>query len=568
MAVPRQPKILTTLWLILTVAVLSSCRHPLEIMGQGSITTLSGARGCTFDQFNAGDPVCTDNEVIGQSYDETYVATPEPGSGMIFKGWRTYCPYNNLSNECRFTASAAQVANNAGKKWWPLIAEFIPDCTGDPTCTVSFAPILGAVTDTSIKIWQATLGDAVFQVHYRLPGAALWSESSLATFDAASGFAGTVELTGLQAGTLYEYKTLLNGIEKYTSTFSTLPTVSTPGFDGKIRFGMANDLLYLEKPFLALGQAATKNFDFMLLIGDLMYADVVYTVDNNPAAYRGQYWNTWDEPNFAALSTTTPMFMMWDDHEIVDDFFPGIHLLHGEPDRYPAARTAYESYAHSHNPDTTGDVLYYSFSVPGADFFVLDTRSYRSSGYDTDDEDKTMLGEVQLNALLNYLETRQSISTAAFKFIVTSVPFSLGESSRDTWAAYQTEREYILSEIEARGITNVAFLSGDRHFSGIYRIISPGGYVYYDFLPSPTGATNRTAPVGNPHPGKEEVIYTSDTYKIFGDFQINLAGATPTLRAAFVDQSGVNRCVVTIGNDETGVLAGKALAACAPPPGC
>jgi alkaline phosphatase D len=273
------------------------------------------------------------------------------------------------------------------------------------------------------------------------------------------------------------------------------------------------------------------------------------------------------------------MFMIWDDHEIGDDYYPDKHVVTGGPDHYPAARAAYDSYVHSHNPDTAldstpplgtppGNVLYYSFSVPGADFFVLDTRSYRSPGTAIDDEDKTMLGDIQRNALLDYLENQQLISTAAFKFIVSSVPFSLGEASDDTWSSYRTEREYILSEIEIRGITNVAFLSGDRHFSGIYRIISPDGYVYYDFLPSPTAAFLRNAPVGNDHPGEEEIVYISDTFRMFGEFEIDLSVITPTLRVAFIDKNGHNRCVTTIGNNETGVLAGEPLAVCEPPPGC
>ena len=360
-------KVQATVLLIVTVGVISSCRHPLEIIGQGDISSLGGERGCSLVQFDAGDPACTDNDVF-EAYDETYVDTT-PYPGWVFKGWRTYCAYSNLSNECRVVRSAADVEENLGAIRWPLRAEFIPDCTGDPSCTVPIAPILGAVTATSIKIWGATLPtttDPVFQVHYRLASAPEdpWSVSSQVTFNAASGFAGTVELTGLTEGTSYDYKTLLNGIEKTVSTFSTLPTTSTTGFDGQVRFGMGTDFIHYEQPFLALGQAATKNFHFMLMIGDLMYSDFPPQVGNTPDAYRGRYWNTWDESNFAALSTTTPMFMMWDDHEIANDFYPDIHLVSGGPDRYPAARTAYDSYVHSHNPDTTGDLLYYSFSVP------------------------------------------------------------------------------------------------------------------------------------------------------------------------------------------------------------
>ena len=564
-----------TLLVIVSVGVISSCRFPLEIIGEGDLYSSSGTRDCTLEQFEAADPQCTENLFENEIYDEIYTAVPR--AGWVFKGWKTYCPYNSDSNICALGPyGLLSVKLYAGETLFPLRAEFILDCEG---CTDSIAPILGAVTDTSIKIWGATTSDASFKVRYRIPGDLSWSADLEATLVATSGYAGTVELTGLDSGTLYEYEVLYNDVTppNGTGTFSTLPA---PGFTGQIRFGFGSDFVHYNQPFLALGQAATKNFDFMLLIGDLMYSDITPPLAIDPVAFRGRYWNTWNESNFSALSTTTPMFMIWDDHEIGDDHYPGIHLVTGGQDRYPAARAAYDSYVHSHNPDTaldpspptgtSGDVLYYSFSVPGADFFVLDTRSYRSPNTAVDDENKTMLGDTQLTALLDYLEAQQLSSTAAFKFVASTVPVSLGQAADDTWSSFRTERDYILAEIESRGITNVAFLSGDRHFSGIYRIISPGGYVYYDFLPSPTGSTNFPAPVGNDHPGEEEIVYTSgsEEFQMFGDFEIDLSASTPTLRAAFVDENGIDRCVITIGNDETGVLAGEPLAACEPPPGC
>jgi PhoD-like phosphatase len=192
----------------------------------------------------------------------------------------------------------------------------------------------------------------------------------------------------------------------------------------------------------------------------------------------------------------------------------------------------------------------------------LDTRSYRSPNNSIDNSGKSMLGEVQREALLDFLEQ----SSAAFKVIVSSVPFALGEVSADTWSSYQTERELILAEIEQRGISGVLFLSGDRHWSGAFRFISSGGYAYYDFLPSPAGAQFRTgtAPPVNANPNNT-VIYTADNFQVFGDFQIDLAGDTPTLRAAFVDENGNDRCVITIGNNETGIFGAGPVATCFAP---
>jgi hypothetical protein len=547
------------LLLIISVGMVTSCKHPLEIIGQGDITSASGLRNCSLVDFQAGEDNCTMNEVTG-AYNETYTAWP--ADGWTFRGWKTYCDYTNVDNTCSFNYSAAQVSLYESVP--PLRAEFIEDCPEGETCTESLTPLLGAVTDSSIKIWQATRGVTSFVVRYKT-GTDLWSSSAPTTIDASTGWVATVPLTGLEPNTVYEYETWLNSVLDRTGTFSTLPLSSSMA---PLHFGFGTDFHHFYHPFTALGTASEKGFDFMLLAGDLMYADHPPTVANTVDGYSDRYWLTWNDPGFSALAMSTPLFMTWDDHEIIDDYYAGMVAAGETSDRYPAARAAYDAYVHSHNPDTlpdtapppggtSGNVLYYSFSAPGADFFVLDTRSYRSPNNPLDYPGKTMLGTVQREALLAFLGQ----STAAFKFIVTTVPFALGEDSGDTWSNYQTERDLILSGID--GIPGVLFLSGDRHWSGAFRFISSGGYAYYDFLPSPTGAFLRpeAAPQANANPN-ETVIYTAGTYQALGDFQIDFPGGIPTLRTAFVDENGNDRCVITIRSDETGVIPTEPVAAC------
>lgn len=547
---------------VVAVGMVTGCKNPLEIFGEGDIYSASGLHDCTLEEFNAGPGnQCITNEVTGD-FNEVYQAVPR--SGWHFKGWRTYCAYNSLDDTCSFDISASTVASYTSAP--ALRAEFVEDCAEGEVCIEALAPQLGAVTDSSIKIWQVTRGDANFVVRYKT-GTDPWSSTAPTIIDDSTGWVGTVPLTGLEPNTAYEYETWLNGVLHTSATFSTLPLSTSKA---PLHFGFGTDFIHYYHPFTALSAAAEKGFDFMLLIGDLIYADFEPAVDNTIDSYAERYWLTWNEANFASLGLSTPLFMMWDDHEIDNDFYPGMHIVTGTADRYPAAREAYDLYMGSHNPDTapdpspppgiTGDVLYYSFSAPGADFFVLDTRSYRSPNNAPDDSSKSMLGAEQRNALLAFLGQ----STAAFKFIVTTVPFALGEDSGDTWNAFQNERELILSGIE--GIPGVLFLSGDRHWSGAFRFISSGGYAYYDFLPSPTGAFLRsgTAPDINTDPN-ETIIYTAETYQAFGDFQIDLSGETPTLRAAFVDENGNDRCVITIRNDETGVLGAGPVATCLAP---
>jgi hypothetical protein len=84
-----------------------------------------------------------------------------------------------------------------------------------------------------------------------------------------------------------------------------------------------------------------------------------------------------------------------------------------------------------------------------------------------DNEDKTMLGEEQLEWLLNNLK----LSTAPFKIIFSSVSMndyggdtSSGRDGFDSWMGYTFERNKILSFIEENQIYGVMVFSGDQHY--------------------------------------------------------------------------------------------------------
>ena len=67
--------------IISCLLLMQACKHPLAIEGEGDIVErLDGARGCTLEQFQAGDTRCTDNEVIASDYIVSYEAIPRPGS--------------------------------------------------------------------------------------------------------------------------------------------------------------------------------------------------------------------------------------------------------------------------------------------------------------------------------------------------------------------------------------------------------------------------------------------------------------------------------------------------------
>lgn len=136
------PRLLKILSLGIALLLVQACRHPIQIEGQGDVTSATGTRGCTFEESMA-TPVpdnCAQNVVTGD-YRETYYPMPRPG--WKFKGWVNYCtnivapPYG-----CSFDLPAAAVQLFSGGTAFPLKAVFEPVAT-KPNILLIMADDLG-----------------------------------------------------------------------------------------------------------------------------------------------------------------------------------------------------------------------------------------------------------------------------------------------------------------------------------------------------------------------------------------------------------------------------------------
>jgi len=119
--------------------LLQACSHPIEIVGEGDVTSAPGNRNCSLEDYNASDEVCSKNYVIG-AYNETYTATPRVG--WQFDHWGNYCT-TATTNQCSFNVSAATVQQFWGETIPPLQAVFAKyKLTGPilPDSGISLAP--------------------------------------------------------------------------------------------------------------------------------------------------------------------------------------------------------------------------------------------------------------------------------------------------------------------------------------------------------------------------------------------------------------------------------------------
>ncbi|KAI9456226.1 PhoD-like phosphatase-domain-containing protein [Lactarius psammicola] len=227
--------------------------------------------------------------------------------------------------------------------------------------------------------------------------------------------------------------------------------------------------------------------EFMLFLGDFIYADVPTYHGDSIQAYRRLYRRNYNSPSFRKIYERLPIIHTYDDHEIINNYA-------GQSNDTPPfvnADDAFRIYNGGGNYDSrVPGEHYHDFRYGDVAFFVMDTRRHRSSPFDGEAATRTMLGDAQLSALYEWLGKVNQ--TATFKFIVTSVPFTslwTHDAQTDSWAGYDSEKASLLSALHT--VPNVYLLSGDRHefaaieFNPVMNQAGEGAHVVHEFSTSP-----------------------------------------------------------------------------------
>jgi hypothetical protein len=368
---------------------------------------------------------------------------------------------------------------------------------------VKSGPLLGDPGPDRMRVWARADRATTLAVEYKPSGAA-WpgTLSAAVTAGAAGDFAAAVPLTGLQPATVYVYRLRLDG--QPTTDEWSFRTLGPVGPGTVTSFALGADLKFGLDPFDIFNPLRDHDPDLMLYLGDQIYADEPVAIAPDVAAYSRKYREVWGEPFLAPFLARTPALMMWDDHEIFDNWDSGT------ADPYTAARAAFDIYQGSHNPPPrpAGGI---SFEARAGDaaFYFMDTRTFRSPEAAPDDAAKTMLGATQKADLEQWLLA----STARFKFIVSSIMWNdHGTSGNDSWAGYRTERQAIFEFVRSHHLCGVLLLSGDQHWTGVFRLADVAPHSLYELSPTPLGNSrrNRTTDTG------ADILFTYDANKVFG----------------------------------------------------
>lgn len=349
--------------------------------------------------------------------------------------------------------------------------------------TLIHGPMLGSMTPTSVSLWVRTYQESPVKVLYS-PSLKMNSHksSAIAYSQAGNDYTAVVQVSDLAPETTYYYKLV---IDKDTLTadewsFATFPEKGNPI---NLSVGFGGGAGYTPQYTRMWSTLASHRFPAFLLLGDNVYIDH----PERPEVQDYVYYRRQSEARYRSFVANTPVFAVWDDHDFgTNDSWGTAAKL--TPDwKLPVwqkYRNNWNNPYYGGGEDNPG--VWTDFSLGDVDFFMLDSRYYRTA---PDNEEADMLGPVQLEWLLAKLKA----SEATFKIIASPVPWSF-ESKKgtqmtpsgprpggmDTWLGFSDQRNRIFDFIVEEQIEGVVLISADRHRSDAWKI-GWKGYDFYEF---------------------------------------------------------------------------------------
>jgi len=359
-------------------------------------------------------------------------------------------------------------------------------------------PMLGYSEMREVIVWLQTTAKGKIQLNY-------WDQiqpnqifkSEIVETDISTAFTAKIILSLLEPGKKYGYQVLLNEkplLFPYALEFQTQSLwqwrTDPPAFS--IALGSCayiNDTPY-DRPGKPYGSnyhifesILSKKPDAMLWLGDNTYLREADWNSRSGILYR--YTHTRATPELQGLLGSVHHYAIWDDH----DFGPDNSdrgFIHKE-----ATLEAFRLFwgnPTSGLPDQNG--ITSQFQWADIDFFLLDNRFSRAPDERKTGE-RTQFGKAQIEWLLDALKT----SKAPFKMIATGGQFlSSSAIAENHIKLYPEEREYLIKRIEEEGLTNIIFLTGDRHLTELTEMKLSNGKFIYDLTVSPLTSGVNTNP--------------------------------------------------------------------------
>jgi alkaline phosphatase D len=366
----------------------------------------------------------------------------------------------------------------------PFTAFARPSKTG--TYRLMNGPMLGAPAPDAMTIWMRTSAPVPVIVEYGTDPALRGALRSRPLIPSAQeDFVVKLPLGGLQPGTRYYYRILLDGApDRYLEprspfSFTTAPAVGAPG---KYRIAFGSCARIQLHPHQPIWNAVERwSPDMFLWLGDNVYLDTL-----EPMIMADMYQWQRAVPELQPLLRSVPQLAIWDDHD---------YALNDSDRTNPVKAEALQAFSrYWANPGGGLDHapgVFFKQSYGDVDIFMLDGRWYRDPVEQADGPGKSMIGEAQMQWLCDNLKS----SRATFKLLAIGSSWTLAKGPQgDAWSAYLHERDTLFDFIAREAIEGVILLSGDSHAGELNAIpwSERGGYDLYELVSSPLAQGTRT----------------------------------------------------------------------------
>ena len=320
--------------------------------------------------------------------------------------------------------------------------------------------------------------------------------------DAGKDYTVHARVTKLKPAEEYFYRFHTKNKNSGIGTFRTLPPANS---NQPIKIGFFSCQSYEAGYFTAhAALAKEKDLDLVLCLGDYIYEHHYY---DGPAArkdttgankdgdvqtlaeYRQKYRFYQADKNLQALHAAYPMVVIWDDHEVEDNYAgdqpdsastdPANKENNNQyPRRVPFGERRKNGYTawQEAMPRIGSTKLYKSIKLGNmAELFLTDERQYRDPQPCNDVQvvacpddlqpGRTFLGATQKSWLKGALPKSKAkwplLASETMMMALDSTPGV--HANQDQWDGYSAEREEILTEFLNKNVDNLVVLSGDIH---------------------------------------------------------------------------------------------------------
>ena len=355
-----------------------------------------------------------------------------------------------------------------------------------PSTGIKSGPMVGFGGIHEVTLWVQTHYPAKVKFSYWIKGkpALIQNSQVLRTTREGQNIA-KVTLSGLKSGTTFEYQVYVNKVLQkfnYPLEFQTQVRwqrkTSPPDFKfaiGSCAYFNLDHEDHYGGGYEIFEQIRAQQPDFMLWLGDNLY----YGPEDwsSPEGMNRRYAAQRAHPSIQPLLAGTHHYAIWDDHDYGPNDSNRSFNLKGH------ALKVFERYWANPSmglPEHPG--AFTTFSWSDVDFFLLDDRTYRAPGNTPNHLPKPLLGELQLQWLLDAL----AASRATFKIIAIGSQVLNPYTRFEGYSQHSEEKNQLIQRLKDYNIEGIIFLSGDRHFTELNKLhIDPWFYPLYDFTSSP-----------------------------------------------------------------------------------